>query len=146
MHATRRFSCQTKGDNDIIDVTREVEEAVATSRVQDGLATVFVSGSTAAVTTIENEPRLLADFKAFMNRLVPRDLDYCHNLTEGDANAHSHLRASLIGPSQSVPVDAGRLVLGTWQQIVLVDFDVRPRTRHLIIEVHGSATWYARGH
>lgn len=99
---------------------------------------MFVVGSTAGITTIENEPGLVADFKEFVDRLAPERDDYRHNLTEGDGNAHSHLRASLIGPSLSVPVEGGRLTLGTWQQIVLVDFDVRPRRREIVVQLAGD--------
>jgi len=138
MIATQRIQCRTAGNNDVIDLTRQVAEIVASSRVQNGLVIVFVAGSTAGVTTIEYEPGLVADLKDCVNRLVPQDLDYRHNLTEGDANGHSHLRASLIGPSLTVPVHAGRMTLGTWQQVVLVDFDVRPRARELVVQVSGE--------
>ena len=138
MIATRRVRCQTAGNKDVIDLTREISEAIRTTGVSDGLVTVFVPGSTAAVTTVEYEPGLVHDLKAFVEELAPRNQPYMHNLTEGDANGHSHLRASLLGPSLTVPIESGRMTLGTWQQIVLVDFDVRPRSRELVVQVSGE--------
>ena len=138
MQAVRRITCETAGNNDLIDVTPQVAEAVVSAGLRDGLATVFVAGSTAGVTTIENEPGLVSDFKEFLEQLAPEDPAYLHNLTEGDANAHSHLRASLIGPSLTVPIENGRLTLGVWQQIVLIDFDVRPRHRELVVQLAGE--------
>ena len=138
MQVTRRISCETVGNNDLIDVTPQVAAAVASAGVRDGLATVFVAGSTAGVTTIENEPGLVSDFKEFLEQLAPEDPAYLHNLTAGDANAHSHLRASLIGPSLTVPIENGQLTLGVWQQIVLIDFDVRARHRELVVQLAGE--------
>ena len=138
MQAVRRITCETAGNNDLIDVTPQVAEAVVSAGLRDGLATVFVAGSTAGVTTIENEAGLVSDFKEFLEQLAPEDPAYLHNLTEGDANAHSHLRASLIGPSLTVPIENGRLTLGVWQQIVLIDFDVRPRHRELVVQLAGE--------
>ena len=138
MQAVRRITCETAGNNDLIDVTPQVAAAVASAGVRDGLATVFVAGSSSGVTTIENEPGLVSDFKEFLEQLAPEDPAYLHNLTEGDANAHSHLRASLIGASLTVPIENGRLTLGVWQQIVLIDFDVRPRHRELVVQLAGE--------
>src|SRR5438093_5537064 len=138
MQAVRRITCETAGNNDLIDVTPQVAAAVASAGVRDGLATVFVAGSTAGITTIENEAGLVSDFKEFLEQLAPEDPAYLHNLTEDDANAHSHLRAALIGPSLTVPVEGGRLTLGVWQQIVLIDFDVRPRHRELVVQLAGE--------
>jgi secondary thiamine-phosphate synthase enzyme len=102
------------------------------------LAALFVSGSTAAVTTIENEPGLVQDLKEFVERLIPSGKKYHHDDRWGDDNGFSHLRASLFGPSLQVPIDNGRLLLGTWQQIVLVDFDNRPRTREIVVQIMGE--------
>jgi secondary thiamine-phosphate synthase enzyme len=138
MIATRRVKCQTDGRSDVIDVTSAVAEQIRTTGVRDGLVTLFVSGSTAALTTVEYEPGLVRDVKEAFERLVPQGLPYQHNLTEGDANGHSHVRASLVGPSLTVPIEGGRMTLGVWQQIVLVDFDVRPRSRDLVVQVCGE--------
>jgi secondary thiamine-phosphate synthase enzyme len=138
MIATRRVKCQTDGRSDVIDVTSAVAEQIRTTGVRDGLVTLFVSGSTAALTTVEYEPGLVRDVKQAFERLVPQGLPYQHNLTEGDANGHSHVRASLVGPSLTVPIEGGRMTLGVWQQIVLVDFDVRPRSRDLVVQVCGE--------
>jgi len=138
MIATRRVHCQTDGNNDVVDLTHEIALEIRSTGINDGLVTVFVAGSTAAVTTVEYEPGLVHDLKAFVDELAPWNRPYMHNLTEGDANGHSHLRASILGPSLTVPIEAGRMTLGTWQQIVLVDFDVRPRSRELVVQVSGE--------
>jgi secondary thiamine-phosphate synthase enzyme len=121
----------TPGDGAIVDLTEGVRSVVRRSEVSDGVAVVFAVGSTVAVTTMEHEPGGIADVQALLDRLVPRsaDPDYEHNVRNHDTNAHAHLRAALIGPSESVPVVRGELGLGTWQQIVLIDFDDRPRDR-----------------
>ena len=129
---------ETKGQNDCADITREVQEAVTRGKIRQGLATVFVTGSTAGVTTIEYEPGLVRDLKEAVRRLFPEHLHYAHHEAAGDDNGYSQLRASFIGPSLSVPVVDGRLQLGTWQQIVLIDFDVRPRTRSYLIHLIGE--------
>lgn len=138
MITTARVKCQTDGKSDVVDLTREVAEAIRAAGVRNGLVTVFVAGSTAAVTTVEFEPGLVQDLKGFFERVAPQSLPYQHNLTEGDANGHSHVRASLLGPSLTVPIEGGRMTLGVWQQIVLVDFDVRPRARELVVQVSGE--------
>ena len=138
MVVTRRVHCRTQGNNDAVNLTGAVEAEVAASGIRDGLAVLFVTGSTAALTTIEYEPGLVEDFKDFFNRLVPQAAAYRHNLTEGDQNGHSHIRASLLGPSLTIPVEGGRLALGTWQQIVLLDFDVRPRSREVVVQISGE--------
>ena len=125
----------TTGDADVIDVTAEVQRVVAEGPVSDGLGTAFVRGSTAAVTTMEFEPGGVADLRALLDRLVPVEGDYEHNRLNHDTNSHAHQRASLIGASEQVPVIAGRLALGTWQQIVLIDFDDRPRRRTVAVQV-----------
>jgi secondary thiamine-phosphate synthase enzyme len=120
------------------DLTDEVVGLVAEAAVADGLVTVFVPGSTAGVTTIEYEPGLLADFPAAMERLAPESLSYVHDRRWHDGNGHAHVRASLLGPSLTVPIREGRLVLGTWQQITLVDFDNRSRQRHVLVTIVGE--------
>jgi len=129
---------RTKGGNDCVDITDAVQEAVGRAKLRQGIATVFVTGSTAGVTTIEHEPGLVRDLKEAVRRLFPEDLRYAHHDSGGDDNGFSHLRASFIGPSLTVPVADGRLQLGTWQQIVLIDFDTRPRTRSYLIQLLGE--------
>jgi secondary thiamine-phosphate synthase enzyme len=126
---------ETEGDAAIVDLTAGVEAVVRQSGVSSGAVVVFVTGSTAAVTTMEYEPGGVADLQALVERLVPRAGEYQHNVLNADDNAHAHLRASVIGPSETVPLVAGRLVLGTWQQIVLIDFDDRPRRREVHVQV-----------
>ena len=126
---------ETSGEAHVIDLTEGVEAVVRQSGVAAGVVSVFVTGSTAAVTTMEYEPGGVADLRELVERLVPRQGSYQHNVLNGDDNAHAHLRASVIGPSETVPLVAGRLVLGTWQQIVLVDFDDRPRRREVHVQV-----------
>ena len=130
-------SVDSRGDNHVIDITSEVASSVAEAGIETGVATVFVTGSTAGVTTVEFEPGLVKDLDAAFNRLMPRELEYRHHETWGDDNGHSHVRASLLGPSLTVPFEHGRLVLGTWQQIVLIDFDTRPRSRNYMIQIMG---------
>jgi secondary thiamine-phosphate synthase enzyme len=125
----------TRGDADVIDITGEVQGVVAEGGADDGLVTAFVRGSTAAVTTMEFEPGGVADLRALLDRLVPVEGDYEHNRLNRDTNSHTHQRASLIGASEQVPVADGRLALGTWQQLVLIDFDDRPRERTVIVQV-----------
>jgi secondary thiamine-phosphate synthase enzyme len=125
----------TRGDADVIDITADVARIVVEGRVDDGVVTVFVRGSTAAVTTMEFEPGGVSDLRALLDRMVPVEGDYEHNRLNNDTNSHAHQRASLIGASEQVPVSAGRLALGTWQQLVLIDFDDRPRERTLIVQV-----------
>jgi secondary thiamine-phosphate synthase enzyme len=127
----------TEGNGDIIDITPGVQEVVATAGIDDGLVTVFVSHSTAAISLIENEPGGVRDLKELMERLVPTGNDYQHNKMAGDTNAHAHLRAAVLGPSEVVPLKSGRLQTGTWQQFVLVDFDDSPRERTVMVQVLG---------
>jgi secondary thiamine-phosphate synthase enzyme len=125
----------TPGGGHIVDLTAGVERIVATSGVDRGLVTVFAAGSTVAVTTMEYEPGGVHDLQALLDRLIPARSDYEHNVRNHDTNAHAHLRAAVIGPSETIPVMDGRPVLGTWQQIVLVDFDDRPRQRTITVQV-----------
>jgi secondary thiamine-phosphate synthase enzyme len=125
----------TGGDADVIDITADVARIVAEGPVEDGVVTAFVKGSTAAITTMEFEPGGVADLRALLDRLIPVEGDYEHNRLNNDTNSHAHQRASLIGASEQVPVSRGRLALGTWQQLVLIDFDDRPRERTVIVQV-----------
>jgi secondary thiamine-phosphate synthase enzyme len=125
----------TEGDGQIVDLTEGVSRIVRTSGVERGAAVVFARGSTVAVTTMEHEPGGIADLGVLLERLIPQAGDYEHNRRNADTNAHAHLRAALIGPSESVPIVDGGLVLGTWQQIVLIDFDDRPRQREVVVHV-----------
>jgi secondary thiamine-phosphate synthase enzyme len=125
----------TRGDTDLIDITDEVESIVGDGPISDGVVTAFVRGSTAAVTTMEYEPGGVADLRAMLDRLIPVEGDYEHNRLNHDTNSHAHQRASLVGASAQVPVSDGRLALGTWQQLVLIDFDDRPRERTVIVQV-----------
>jgi secondary thiamine-phosphate synthase enzyme len=135
---SKRIKLQTKGRDHVIDVTGEVEEAVSGSKIKNGTVTVFVHGSTASVTTIEYEPGLVKDIKGLDEKLIPSNVTYAHDATWGDANGYAHLRASLIGPSLTVPVVSGSMTLGTWQQIIVIDHDNRPRSREIIIQVMGE--------
>ncbi len=119
----------------MIDITGDVRRIVGEAGTKDGLAVVFVGGSTAAITTMEFEPGGVADLRALLDRLVPVEGDYEHNRLNYDTNSHAHQRASLIGPSEQVPVRDGRLALGTWQQLVIIDFDDRPRERTVYVQV-----------
>ena len=125
----------TAGDGDVVDITPGVEAVVRQSEVQSGVVTVFAPGATVGVTTIEFEPGAVADLRAWFDEHVPRAAGAEHNARNADTNGHAHLRAALVGPSESIPVVGGRLTLGTWQQIVLVDFDDRPRERQVTVHV-----------
>jgi secondary thiamine-phosphate synthase enzyme len=129
------LSFSTNGDSDIIDITAQVQQVVADGTVANGLVTAFVRGSTAAITTMEFEPGGVADLQALVDRLIPADGGYEHNRLNHDTNSHAHQRASLIGASDQVPLIGGRLALGTWQQLVLIDFDDRPRDRTVVVQV-----------
>jgi secondary thiamine-phosphate synthase enzyme len=126
---------ETPGNGHIVDITAGVASVVSTSGVDRGVVTVFATGSTVAVTTMEYEPGGVQDLQALLDRLIPAGSDYEHNRRNHDTNAHAHLRAALIGPSESIPVVDGHLALGTWQQVVLVDFDDRPRRRTITVQV-----------
>jgi secondary thiamine-phosphate synthase enzyme len=132
---TSEIRLSTRGDSDIVDITRQAQAAVAETGAADGQATAFVRGSTAAITTMEFEPGGVHDLRVLLDRLIPVDGDYEHNRLNHDTNSHAHQRASIVGASEVVPVEDGRLVLGTWQQLVLIDFDDRPRERTIVIQV-----------
>ena len=129
----------TTADTDILDLTGDVEAAVAAAGVVDGWVMVFAPGSTAGITTIEYESGCLQDLSRAVEQLAPRDGEYAHNLRWGDGNGYSHVRAALMGPSLVLPIHDGRVQHGTWQQIVLCDFDNRPRRRRVLVEVMGPA-------
>ena len=135
---TKKFSQKTSGFCDIIDITAKVREHIEKEKIKEGLVTVFVSGSTAALTTIEFESGLVQDLKEVVEKLIPSDRRYHHDDRWGDDNGCSHLRAALFGPSLAIPIENGRPVLGTWQQIVLLDFDNRPRTREIMVQLMGE--------
>jgi secondary thiamine-phosphate synthase enzyme len=138
MHATTEITLSGTAGTDAFDVTEQATEFAARSGVEQGLLVVFVPGSTAAVTTIEYEPGVLEDLKRAIERLAPSAERYAHDAAWGDGNGYAHVRAALVGPSLAVPVVGGRLTLGTWQQIVVLDFDNRPRRRRVIVQVSGE--------
>jgi secondary thiamine-phosphate synthase enzyme len=136
---THRISVQTRGGSQVLDLTERVQESLSRGKVRNGTVTVFVIGSTAALTTTEFEPGLAeTDLKAAFERIAPEDAPYRHELTWSDDNGHSHVRSSLVGPSLTVPLVEGRLTLGQWQQIVLLDFDTRARRREIVVQVLGE--------
>jgi secondary thiamine-phosphate synthase enzyme len=137
---TSKLTEKTQGFCDVIDITAKVKEQIRKDRIRSGLLTLFVCGSTAALTTIEHEPGLIQDLKAFVEKIIPSDRRYHHDDRWGDDNGFSHVRAALFGPSLAIPIKDGHPLLGTWQQIVLVDFDNRPRMREIVIQVLGETT------
>ena len=138
MVVTAKREIATRGQGDAHDITDLVSAAVADSKIAAGLATIFVVGSTAAVTTIEFEPGAVADLNRVFEEIAPRHADYRHHLRWGDDNGSSHVRAALLGPSLTVPFAGGTLLLGTWQQIMLIEFDTRPRKREIVIQIVGE--------
>jgi secondary thiamine-phosphate synthase enzyme len=135
---TKDITLQSRGNCDIIDITSQVAKSVQESGVNSGIVTLFIVGSTAGITTIEYEPNLLSDFKNMWDRVIPQNIPYEHNKTWGDGNGHSHVRASTLGASLIIPFVNKKLTLGTWQQIVFVDFDNRPRSRKITIQILGE--------
>jgi secondary thiamine-phosphate synthase enzyme len=129
---------ETTDQTDIIDISREVQERVLQSGIQNGNMVLFISGSTAALTTIEFESGVVNDLRKAIERIAPRDIPYEHDRRWGDGNGYSHVRAAILGPSLSIPLKGGRLLLGTWQQIVLLDFDNRPRRRTVTVQIMGK--------
>ncbi len=129
---------RTKGNCDVIDITSQVVNIVGQSGVNNGTVTLFVAGSTAGITTIEYEPRLVGDFRDMWDRVIPQSIPYEHNKTWGDGNGHSHVRASVLGASLAIPFVNKKLTLGTWQQIVVIDFDNRARARELVLQIMGE--------
>jgi secondary thiamine-phosphate synthase enzyme len=132
------LSIDTRGEGDMIDLTDRLSLLLQKYKVKAGQMLVFVAGSTASVTTIEYEPGLKKDFTLLMERLIPRNARYFHEETWNDGNGHSHVRASLLGPSITIPFGGGKLLLGTWQQVVLIDYDNRPRSRELVVQIIGE--------
>jgi len=135
---SKTIRISTKGNCDMIDITAEIAREISNSNINNGIATIFISGSTAGITTIEYEDGLISDFKNMWDRNAPSNATYQHDQRWGDGNGYSHVRASLQGPSLVVPFDNKKMVLGTWQQIVVVDFDNRPRAREIILQLLGE--------
>ena len=138
MVATQNFQISTNGQGDVRDVTRQVADAVSRSGMRSGIVTVFAVGSTAGMTTIEFEAGAIADLNAVFEQLAPREGEYRHHLRWGDDNGSSHVRAAIVGPSLTVPFVDGAIVLGTWQQIVLLEFDTRARSREVVVQIVGE--------
>jgi secondary thiamine-phosphate synthase enzyme len=136
---TKMITESTAGFCDVIDITPKLKEHIQSAKIRAGTAAFFVSGSTAALTTIEHEPGLVQDLKEFVEKYIPSDRRYHHDDRWGDDNGFSHLRAALFGPSLAIPIVASALSLGTWQQVVLLDFDNRPRTREIIVQLIGES-------
>jgi secondary thiamine-phosphate synthase enzyme len=134
---TDHIDISTQGHTDIIDITSQVTDVLSKSQLKEGQMTVFVSGSTAAITTIEYEPGLLRDLPETLEKIAPSGKHYHHDATWGDGNGSAHVRAALIGGSFTVPFSEGRMLLGTWQQIVVMDFDTRPRNRKIVVQMMG---------
>jgi secondary thiamine-phosphate synthase enzyme len=134
-----RLKLKTRGHGDVLDITPKVARLLDSSGLGEGVVTVFAPGATAGVTTIEYEPGLIQDLQRAFEGVAPQDIPYAHNERWGDGNGHSHVRASMLGPSLSVPFSKGTMILGTWQQIVVVDFDNRPRRREIVVQIMGEA-------
>ncbi|GJM16642.1 MAG: hypothetical protein DHS20C13_19690 [Thermodesulfobacteriota bacterium] len=135
---TQGLRLETNGDSDLIDITQEVAKGVSDSGVSSGAVTIFIPGSTAGVTTIEYESGAIRDYQEAIERIAPKDIGYHHDARWGDGNGYSHVRAALQGASLTVPFTSSRLLLGTWQQIIFVDFDTRPRSREIILQIMGE--------
>lgn len=135
---SKSIQIRSKGENDMIDLTEKISDFVSSSEVSNGIVTIFVSGSTGSITTIEFEPGLIRDFPDMLSRIAPKDLDYGHEQMWHDGNGHSHVKASLVGPSLTVPFSKGQMHLGTWQQIVFLELDTRGRTRDLVLQIIGE--------
>ena len=138
MIVNKHIHFRTQGNGHVLDITDEVNRQVRTCGLQNGIVTLFTSSSTSALTTIEYESGAVYDLQQLFDRIVPPDMDYRHNLRWGDGNGHAHLRSALLGTSLTVPVVDGRLILGTWQQILFIDFDIRPRRRRLVVQIVGE--------
>ena len=136
--STYSIKIHSKGENDMVDLTQQISDFVKKSDISKGIITIFVFGSTGSITTIEYEPGLIKDFPEMLSRIAPRDLDYGHEQMWHDGNGHSHVKASLVGPSLTVPFIDGKLCLGRWQQIVFVEMDTRTRNRDLILQIIGE--------
>lgn len=135
---TKTIRVKTKGEDDIIDITKQTSKIIESSEIKNGTVTIFVSGSTAALTTIEYEPGLLSDFPKMLERVAPKNIAYGHDQRWHDGNGHSHVRASLLGPSLTIPFSNRNLMLGTWQQIVLLELDTQSRERNVVLQILGE--------
>ena len=135
---TKAIHRKTKGAGDLLDITGELHDLLAESQLREGTLTVFVVGSTAGITTFEYESGLIQDMRELYEKIAPSNRSYAHDLTWNDGNGFSHVRAALQGPSLTVPFTQGQLVLGTWQQVVLAEFDNRPRSRHVVVQLMGK--------
>jgi secondary thiamine-phosphate synthase enzyme len=135
---SRSIEFETEGNGQLIDITSQVQRQIRDSEIHDGIVVLFTPSSTSALTTIEYESGAVHDLQQLFNRIAPEDLEYRHNLRWRDGNGHSHVRHSLMGPSLTIPMVEGRLTLGTWQQIVFIDFDVRQRSRTVIVQILGE--------
>lgn len=134
---THKIKINTKGNSQVVDLTDKIYDKLVDTGLNDGIVTVFIPGSTAAISTVEYEPGLVKDIAQVLEKIIPKNIEYNHNLTWQDANGHSHLRAMILGPSLTVPFSGEKLDLGTWQQVVLIDFDNRSRTREIILKFIG---------
>ena len=132
------LNIKTKGEVDIIDITTDVQNIITKSKIKDGMVCIFVPGSTGSVTTIEFEPGLQQEFTKALEKIAPKNTYYKHHETWHDDNGHSHVRASLMGPSTVIPIKKGKLIHGTWQQLVFVEFDTSPRNRNIIVQIIGE--------
>lgn len=135
---TREITFITKGNCDVIDVTSQISEEIKQAGVSDGIVTIFVPGSTGGLSTIEYESGLVSDIKEAMERIAPQEIEYKHNLKWKDGNGHSHIRASIVGPSITIPFTKKKMLLGTWQQVIFLDFDNCSRNRRLILQIIGE--------
>jgi secondary thiamine-phosphate synthase enzyme len=135
---TRYLPVETTGEGDIVDLTKSAQESIQTSGIQNGIALIFTPSATSGITTLEYEPGCVKDLQGVFDKIIPPDEEYAHNLRWGDGNGHSHARAAMLKPSLSIPIVKGRLTLGTWQSIVLIDFDNRSRRRELVVQIMGE--------
>jgi len=135
---TKHVQINSKGENDVTDLTDRIQKSLSETSFLNGIVTIFVIGSTGALTTIEYEPGLVRDFPAMLERIAPKEIAYQHERMWHDDNGHSHVRASLIGPSLVIPFVEGRLALGTWQQIIFIELDTRPRSREILLQIIGE--------
>ena len=138
MVVNKRIQLRTQGNGHVLDITGEVSQQVRACGLQDGITTLFTPSSTSALTTIEYESGAVHDLQQLFDRIAPPDLDYRHNLRWGDGNGHSHIRHALLGPSLTIPFIEGQMTLGTWQQIIFVDFDNRARSRSVVVQILGE--------
>lgn len=134
----RALRLNTRGDTDILNITPQIAREVEASGISSGVVTLFITGSTAGITTVEYEAGLIHDLREAWERLIPKGIDYHHDRHQGEGNGYAHVRASLLGPFLSIPFIHRKLLLGTWQQVVLIDFDNRPRSREVVLQIVGE--------